>query len=288
MKKVSALFGVVLLLAACAGEDLPPAAPVSHVLPPKINLDVQTITLADRSGVQPPNSPYNNNHFSPTISEAIKQWASDRLQAVGQSGQTIIIVKDASLTAQPLPLKTGSDSWFTRQQGVKYIGHAEVSLEANGREGFATTDASATRAVTLPENPTPIERQDAYFTLLNGLMKDLGQNLESGIQSHMNPFVITAPLYGVNTAPGSSMGGSSLNNGAGAAPVLGNRTTNPVQTLAPAPMDTSGVSQPMPMAPVFDRPVASLPNLASSPTSFAPPQTSQQAVSIPLSSGYAQ
>jgi len=201
MKKLSAAFGVVVVLAACSTEPMPPA-PVAHTLPPKISLDVQTITLADRTTVQPANSPYYNNHFTPTISDAIRQWATDRMQAVGQSGQGIIIVKDASLVAQPMAMKDDwYDSWFTRQQAIKYVGHAEVSIEANGREGFATTDAAATRSVTLPENPTDSERQEAYYTLLNGLMKDLGQNLEAGIAEHVGAFVITAPVLGSTSVP---------------------------------------------------------------------------------------
>ena len=195
MKKMTAAFGLMLALTACSYEQAPPVV-TGHVLPPKIALNVRAINLADRSGIQPPNSPYNANHFTPTIAEAIKKWASDRLQAVGQNGQAIIVIKDASLTAQPLPVKSGFDSWFTRQQGLKYMGHADVSIEASGSGGFAVTDASASRVLTLPENPTAIEKQDAYFTMLNGLMEDLGKNLDSGIQAHMGNFITTAPVYG--------------------------------------------------------------------------------------------
>jgi hypothetical protein len=205
MKKITAALSLLVSLAACS-EQAPPPMVSSGALPPKIALDVQTISLADRSGIQPASSPYNSNHFTPTIDDAVKQWATDRVQATGQTGQAIIVIKDASLTSQPLQLETGFDSWFTRQQAFKYTGHAEVSFEANGREGFATADAAATRSVTLPEDPTPIERQEAYFTLLNGLMKDLGTNLESAIQSHMGNFVVTAPVLGAASAPMTTPG----------------------------------------------------------------------------------
>jgi hypothetical protein len=204
MKKLCAAFGLLLALTACETQQAPPPAHTSAAPPPKIALDVQVINLADRSGQQPVSSPYNSNRFSPTIADAIKQWASDRLQAAGQSGQAIIVIKDASLIAQPMPIKEGIDGWFTRQQGVKYIGRAEVSIEANGRPGFSMADAVATRAVTLPENPTPIEKQDAYYTMLNGLMKDLGQNLETGIQTHMGSFIVSQQVYGVTAVPTGS------------------------------------------------------------------------------------
>lgn len=201
MKITSAAFGLMLVLAACSSQSTPPPVAVNQILAPKIALDVRIISLADRSGLQPSDLPYNGNHFSPTIADAIKQWASDRLQANGQTGQAIVLVKKASLSAQPLPVKDGISGWFTREQAIKYIGHAEVSIEANGKNGFAVTDASATRAVTLPENPTDKEKQAAYMLLLNGLMKDVGENLESGIHEHMSNFIATAPVYGVTAVP---------------------------------------------------------------------------------------
>jgi hypothetical protein len=98
-------------------------------------------------------------------------------------------------------METVFSSWFKRQQSVKYIGHAEISIEANGDSGFATTDATATRSVTLPENPTDVEKQDAYYTLLNGLMKDLGHNAEAGIQTHLGKFLSSSPVFGTTAVP---------------------------------------------------------------------------------------
>ncbi|MGB9152898.1 MAG: hypothetical protein WCD70_07400 [Alphaproteobacteria bacterium] len=193
MKKMTAAIGLILALTACA--DKPPLViQEARTLPPKIMLNVETISLADRSGPQPANSPYIANHFTPTIAEAIKKWASDRTQAVGQSGQMVIIIKDASLSVQPLLVEKGFSSWFTRQQGVKYVGHADVSIEAHNPGGVGMTEATATRSITLPENPTEVEKQNAYYSLLNTIMKDLGGNLESGIGSHMGDFIAGAPM----------------------------------------------------------------------------------------------
>jgi hypothetical protein len=243
MKKMTAVFSLMIALGACASEQTPLPPVVNHILPPKITLDVQTISLADRSGMQPASSPYKSNHFTPTIAEAIRQWAGDRLQANGTSGQAIIVIKEASLVAQPLAVKDGIDSWFTRQQGEKYIGRADVSIEATGVGGFAVTDASASRILTLPENPTAIEKQDAYFTMLNGLMKDLGQNLETGIQAHMSRFITSAPVFGVTSVPTGQVTRQPTvdqDMWAPAAPSSMDTTPSIIETpIAPAP--TSGV-----------------------------------------------
>lgn len=192
MKKLIPILSVVALLVACAETPLPPPPPREYVLPPKINLDVQNLSLTDRSGMQPQSSPYNSNDFQPTITQAIRQWAKDRLQAVGADGQALVIIKDASLIQQPIPYQS---DWFTRQQTSKYVAHAIVDVETRGHDGYAIASAEASRFATLPENPTSEERQKAYFDVLNGLMRDLGQNLEASIQDHMHDFIVTVPMF---------------------------------------------------------------------------------------------
>ncbi|MDD4615497.1 MAG: hypothetical protein PHW76_00010 [Alphaproteobacteria bacterium] len=231
MKKTSAILGLILALSACSSDPNPPPVSLEQDSSPKIALDVRKISLADRSGSMPMNSPYKTNQFSPTISEAIKQWAIDHLQAQGQDGQAIILIKKASLVAQPMPLKDGIDSWFTRQQATKYVGRAEVSIETNGQGGFAVAEAAASRGVTLPEDPTEGEKQEAYMTLLNGMMKDLSKNLQSSIHGHMAKYIVPAGgaimpsagavQQGANATVDSSANTSSMDGGeliAGAGP----------------------------------------------------------------------
>jgi hypothetical protein len=181
---------LVTLLAACSSGEAPPLRIDSNM--GKIGIDVQTITLIDRSPQQVVHTPAGNS-FTPTIANAIKQWAGDHLQAVGASGQAYMVIKDASFTTQALPVEHGFNSWFERQQAFKYIGHAEVEIEANAQEGYGVAAAQASRAVSLPENAGALERQDAYDTLLKGLMTDLEKNFNAAIHDHMANFIITAP-----------------------------------------------------------------------------------------------
>ena len=195
MKKYILALPFLALLAACA-DNPPPPPPQNFVLPPKINLDVQNISLTDRSGPQPASSPYSSNNFQPTIAQAVRQWAKDRLQAVGANGQAMVIIKDASLVQKAIPYE---HDFFTRQQASKYIAHVAVDIETKGHDGYAIATSEASRFVTLPEDPTSEERQKAYFDVLNGLMRDLGTNLESSMQDHMHDFIIAVPMFDHNT-----------------------------------------------------------------------------------------
>ena len=277
MKKVVLLAGLIAVT-ACA-ETLPPPTPVAQTLPPKIGFTVQSINLTDRSGLQPSASPYNGNHFSPTIADAIKQWASDRLQATGGSGQAIVVIKDATLMSQPLPMEKGISGWFTRQQAEKYTGRADVTIEANGPQGFASTDATAVRSVSLPENATPLERQDAYYTLLNGLMKDLGQNLDAGIQTHMGSFLANPPTTSMIGAPSQV---SSLAVNESQQPVIIDGQAAPSAMAMPAPTSYAHPSSVTSAAPMPAANTASVgPVFGSHAIPYAP--TQQSAAAPPLS-----
>ncbi len=202
MKRIALLVATLFALNACSSGSQQIVS--DYKLPPKISLDVQKITVVDRSGPPSPGSPYINNIFSPTISAAIKQWANDRLQATGVAGQALVIIKAADLTSQGLKTKTGIDSWFDRQQASKYTGHADVDIQVSNGNTYGLASAEARRSVSLPEDPNNLEKQDAYVVMLNGLMKDLGQNLEASIQTHLQSFVVSAPVLdnqGLSVSP---------------------------------------------------------------------------------------
>lgn len=193
MKKLLTLLVPVLVLVACSSD--PARLKVNSGADEKINIDVKNVIILDRSGLQPADSPYRTNNFHPTIAEAIKEWAEEHFQAVGTEGDAVFIIKDAKLTAQGLSMQKGMNSWFTRQQERKYNARAEVEMEIKkGVNSFALASAQATRFETLPEDPSEAEKSNAYVTVLNGLMRDLKQNMDASVKDHLNLYIITAPV----------------------------------------------------------------------------------------------
>lgn len=190
MKKIFASFVLAFLLSACA-DNPAPVTKVATDSSPKINLDVLTVVVLDRSNPLDSNTPYATNNFQPTIANALRRWATDKLIAVGSTGEAIVAIQDASLTSESL---RHPDSIFTRQQASKYVGHAAIEIDVTGREGHGRVTAEASQMQTLPEDPTTAERQDAYAKLLNALMKQLSENVRSGVRDHLGNFVITAPI----------------------------------------------------------------------------------------------
>lgn len=190
MRNLIAACAFLLFLSACA-ETPPPAVKLDVDASPKINLDVLTVAVIDRSAPSLADSPYAANNFQPTIANALKRWATEKLVAVGSTGEAIVVIRDASLKAQGLP---HTDDLFTRQQASKYTGHAEIEIEVSGRAGHGHVSAEAAHFETLPEEPSALERQNAYTKVLNALMHDIGNNLRGAIRDHIGNFVITAPI----------------------------------------------------------------------------------------------
>ncbi len=194
MKKRLAL-ALALFLAACSNPPPPQPLTLDYSSLGKIYLDAQDVRIIDHSKVPPHWTPYVGHLFKPTLAEAVNKMAADRLQAAGRMGHATLIIKEATVTEQPLT--TSSDTFstlFERQQASRYIGRVEVSLEAQSPDGsMGVANAYATHSATLPENPTNDEKYEAYKLLVTEMMARLNKNLDDAIRQHMSSFLLTGP-----------------------------------------------------------------------------------------------
>ncbi|MDD3288051.1 MAG: hypothetical protein PHX43_03480 [Alphaproteobacteria bacterium] len=192
MKKLILTVALCASLASCSTPaPKPPPMTLDYSSMGSIYLDVQNFNVVDRSSSTPVHKPYIGHMFKPSVSDAVHTWADDRLKTTGKPGRAVLVIKEASVTEQPLQLATGMDSWFRRQQSRKYTAKVEVDIEARSGDGYtsAFATAHAARSVTLPEDPTEVEKAKAYNDLLNGLMGDLDKNLDQSIRQHLAKFI---------------------------------------------------------------------------------------------------
>lgn len=196
MKKLILAFAVCVTLSACASapEPVPSTKQLDYSSLGHIEMATQDVRIVNRAYKVPQGAPYVGHLFKPTLTDAINRWAGDRLQAVGTTGRTTVIIKDASVTRTKIDNPdTGIESWFTRNQGSKYIGRVEVEVQALTPDGtMAVASANASHTVTLPEDPTSVEKYDAYVKLLDALMSDLNSGLEKAMHEHMDSFIVAS------------------------------------------------------------------------------------------------
>lgn len=185
------LLTVLTLLSACAFERMPPPVVLDYTNMNRIYLDVKDLRIIDRATKTPRWAPYVGHEFAPTLTDALYRLAGDRLQAVGTKGRAKLVIKDVSVMEQPIQTSTTFDKMFTREQGSKYIGRVEVSLEAFAPRGVVrVATAHAVHSVTLPEDPSEAEKYRAYSKLLNNIVNDLNLQLDKAIRSHMKRFIV--------------------------------------------------------------------------------------------------
>ncbi len=156
---------------------------------PVIQLNVARIEIVEqyRSPLRAPNV----EHELPLApAKAMRNWAADRLRAVGKSGQAKFIIVDASVKVALLRKKKGLKAAFTLDQSARYDTRLEARLEietAGGLgKGFAT--ATATRQRTMPEAASINDRDDALYRFVEATAKDFNRVMAANIDRHLGPF----------------------------------------------------------------------------------------------------
>ncbi len=156
---------------------------------PVIQLDVARIEIVEkyRSPLKDPNV----EHELPLApAQAMRNWAMDRLRAVGNSGHAKFIIVDASVKADLLRKKKGLKAMFTLDQAARYDARLEARLEVETAGGLGTgfATAVASRQRTVPEAVSINDRDDALYHFVESAAKDFDRVMTANIERHLAPF----------------------------------------------------------------------------------------------------
>ena len=182
------VLGIALLvLAACQAPVLPPPIPeltYGHLEP--INLDVGRIEIVEQ--YVPPLKAPNVEHTFPTPpATAMRQWAKDRLRAVGEIRTARLVIKNASAIETKLEITGGLRGAFTKDQSERYDVTLDVVLEVRGEDGVAVAFANAvvTRSKTVTEGLSLDERARVFHEMTLSLMDEVNSKLEKNIRQFL-------------------------------------------------------------------------------------------------------
>jgi hypothetical protein len=153
------------------------------------SLSLDVAKLETMSSYTPPMSAPNVDHlFHTSPAGVLGRWAEDRLRAVGKNGFARFTIIEASVTETPLDMKKGIIGAFTKDQSERYDAVLEAKLEIFDDSGLSIgfARAKATRSVTVREDSSVNQREQAWFRLTAELVRDIDAELEKNISMYLS------------------------------------------------------------------------------------------------------
>lgn len=182
---------LTLFVSACETQvERPRYAAITFAHLEPIALDVASLRIV--AAYQEPETPPNVEHeFPANPLETAKRWGQDRLNPVGQSGEVVVTIEDASVVEVPLEKKSGITGVFTEDQSERYdaVIRMTITAEDTSRGISASTSSEARRGRTVSEDLTLNEREKIWYELTEALMRDLDARLEQSVRQHLTKFL---------------------------------------------------------------------------------------------------
>ena len=187
----------VLFTSGCASE--PPASTLpeigfSHLK--KINLKASTIEISSEYK-SPLQTPFVEHRFSTSPEKAAINWAKTRLAASVNAnnndlGKAKFIVTEASVKEVLVEkTKTGVVGVFTTEPTANYFAKLEAQLiiESSADKAGGEIIVKANRNILIHEDVSLAERERIWLEMVETLMVDFNNEMESRIQTHFSQFI---------------------------------------------------------------------------------------------------
>lgn len=189
-RRFVALMVLTAGLTACATPERPqfPELRFTHLA--SITLGVANIQIVEAGGDTLTGTHVENRMPRPP-SEAMRNWAQDRLKANGVSGTAIFTIEEASVVGADLATTPGIKGAFTNDQAERYQLRIRATLKLEGvpRVNQAFTDTSVDRSQTVAENATINDREQIWFDMTESSMQEFNKTMEASIRQHLADFV---------------------------------------------------------------------------------------------------
>lgn len=188
--QIIALFSLILT-GACAQVAPPPVlADITFAHLPPYQLAVGEVEIESRFS-SPMSAPHAEHKVPQSPEQVMRRWAEDLLQA--STGETFarFVILDATVTEHALATDGTLKAVFTNEQERRYRAVAEASLEIRGAAGNFLGNATARveRSITLPENASLNERDQALFDLVDRLMKNFNTEMDENIRQYLSQWL---------------------------------------------------------------------------------------------------
>ena len=162
----------ILSLTACVETPIQQVAPSVDYSANIITFDVNEKVVLNDTTLTPEAQKLADT-YKLSVESALKEWVKNRVQKGGPQGTFYAIIKSVTIVSKQLPVKTGMQGYFNREQAEELIGSIEIlfSIEGSARNlPQAEASVKVTASESLPEEASAMEREKAYTSLINRLI----------------------------------------------------------------------------------------------------------------------
>jgi hypothetical protein len=190
LKNLLICFALTALLGACGEPSLQAEVPLLSFEQYKpVMLNVAAIEIVDK--FRPIDPTGGAKHVELLMKQpphrAVQELIRKQLVPAGPSGLLRVIIDDASVLGEKLPVTEGMAGLFQNEPAERY--HATVALRferaAEDAPDLVTASANvaADRTTTVMKDASPADRDMAFYRLNEQLMADVSQGLQTVVRS---------------------------------------------------------------------------------------------------------
>ncbi|NVK19753.1 MAG: hypothetical protein HWE30_13720 [Methylocystaceae bacterium] len=188
MRQLIAGFLVIVGLAACV-QTAPPVQilpEITFVHLPQLKLDVAAIDVVNESKASSEGRDVSLQ-FPTSPAKAINNWVRDRLVPAGDQGVARVTILEATALETKLDKATGVKGLFTTDQSERYSVTANVRIDVLDRNGNvrAFSSAQTNRYTTVAEDISLLDRERAWFNLVEKLMTDFNAAMDANVKNNL-------------------------------------------------------------------------------------------------------
>ncbi|MDD9901113.1 MAG: hypothetical protein OXT65_09065 [Alphaproteobacteria bacterium] len=160
-------------------------------------IDIQNVYKAHEQ------SPYVDHLMSPPPVAVIGEMLDRRLRAAGSERVLRVIIEDASVVSEKLPVTEGFWGYFSKEPEERFKGSAKVRFELADLHApdiiIGHAEVSTNRNKSVMEGATLAERDRALEDLARDLSRDLASGLDGVVRETFS--ASTAARTGVTATP---------------------------------------------------------------------------------------
>ena len=199
--RVVAMLAGLALLAGCGSEVVYDVSAPTYEQAERYSFSANDIRVTQQPAATPAlavNEKEVSSSFPLSPAESVRAWANTRLRAAGGQYLVEVLVRDASVIEEKLPLRAGIAGKITDEYSEKY--HARLEVEVRiydaGKVGSA---ASASTVVTMSraikEEATPAKRQAFLAAMNRELMQKFDRQMRQRIEQYLGQYLVMPAVY---------------------------------------------------------------------------------------------